>query len=64
MLSDETAAKGFIFHDDPDNLVAMSLGYHDYDTIEEAKEAYAEGDLNHIEFEAVVDGFLQDEPLP
>lgn len=57
-LSDETAARGFIFHDDPDRLVALSYGFHDYGTIDAAKQAYVEGELSRLEFEAVVDGML------
>lgn len=52
------AQEGFIFHPDPDMLTAYELGRHEYRNTDEAKEAYVEGDLSHIEFRAVLDDLL------
>lgn len=50
--------EGFLFHPDPDLLVALRYGFHDYDTVEDAKQAYVEGELSHLEFRWVLDGML------
>lgn len=52
------AQEGFIFHPDPDVLTRYEMGYHNYGTIEDAKQAYVEGDLSHIEFRAVLEDLI------
>jgi len=52
------AQEGFIFHPDPDVLAAYELGYHEYPNVEDAKQAYVEGDLSHLEFRAVLEDLL------
>jgi hypothetical protein len=34
------------------------MGCHDYQTVADAKQAYVEGDLSHIEFRAVLEDLL------
>lgn len=57
-MLDRTVMKGYIEHPDPDVLVALSLGLHEYDTIDEAERAYQDGEISSLELEAVEEGFI------
>lgn len=50
--------EGLLFHPDPDILTAYELGQHEYTSVEQAKSAYVEGELSHIEFRAVLESLL------
>lgn len=51
--------KGFVEHPDPDQLVALKFGYHDYKSYDSLKQAYVDGEINELEFEAIVEGWLE-----
>lgn len=52
-------ANGALFHEDPDTLVALRFGYHDYEFIDDVKQAYVEGELGDLEFEAILEGAFE-----
>lgn len=56
-----TAEKGLILHPDPDHLVALSLGYHDYRSLEHAERACDNGEISELELESIEDGLIEKE---
>lgn len=57
-MFDKTVKRGFIEHPDPDHLVALYRGYHDYDTLCEAEQAVRDGEMSELELEALEEGVI------
>lgn len=57
-MLDETVRRGAQMHPDPDALVSLYHGFHDYDTLEEADKAFWEGELTYLEHAAIEEGFM------
>jgi hypothetical protein len=61
MMLPPTVEKGYIQHPDPDILVALYRGFHDYDDIGEAEAAVDDGEISELELEAIEEGFIERE---
>jgi len=43
----------------PDHLVALKFGFHDYKYISDVKEAYVDGEISELEMEAILEGAFE-----
>lgn len=57
-MLDSTVKRGAEMHPDPDVLVSLYHGMHDYGSIEEADEAYWNGEISYLEHAAIEEGFM------
>ena len=57
-MLDKTVKRGWIQHPDPDHLVALYHGYHDYASLREAEQAVREGKMSELELEAMEEGLI------
>jgi len=58
-MLDKTVKRGFYFHPDPDHLVALYHGYHDYASLREAERAVRDGEMSELELEAMEEGLIE-----
>jgi len=57
-MLDKTVKRGWIQHPDPDVLVALYLGHHEYSSLREAERAVREGEMSELELEAMEEGLI------
>ena len=57
-MLDKTVKRGWIQHPDPDVLVSLYHGYHDYASLREAERAVREGEMSELELEAMEEGLI------
>jgi len=55
--------RGAIFHGDPDMLVAQSFGYHKYETVTDAKQAYITEEISLLELEAILEDLINESKI-
>lgn len=53
-MLNRTVIKGYLGHPDPDYLVALYRGLHDFDSIEDAED-----ELSELELEALEEGMIE-----
>lgn len=58
-MKNGTWVRGYIFHPDPDYLVALSEGCHDYETEDDVKDAFIRDELSVLEMEAVCEDLFR-----
>lgn len=55
----KTVKRGYYFHPDPDVLVSLYHGYHDYRSLREAENAVERGEMSELELEAMEEGLIE-----
>jgi len=58
-MLDKTVKRGWIEHPDPDVLVALYVGCHDYGSLREAEQAVRDGEMSELELEALEEGLIE-----
>lgn len=57
-VPESAVEEGAVLHPDPDILTGYAHGFHDYDSVEEAKQAVANGELSVVGFEFVLEDLV------
>jgi len=55
----KTVKRGALQHPDPDVLVALYHGHHDYRSLREAERAVRDGEMSELELEAMEEGLIE-----
>lgn len=55
----KTVKRGALQHPDPDVLVSLYHGYHDYASLRDAEQAVKDGEMSELELEAMEEGMIE-----